>query len=232
VHVRFVADDREFLMTAPEIADEPVPSWWNPSGDRKGINGFGALEDGYLRQSEPEALAWATAKRLTPSAAGLRDEEIEPIRIYSDGVSHVQINANFYNELYTPINKQLRASLSRTSVPDPVIVWRGAGFKLYRYPEEGPPLDGSDLRQAVGRVFDHRPPISSSVGNAVVPKGAVQPVWYKLRVRQGVRGLFIPEVAVKGFEEQELLLAPGARVLIDSAQRCGERWYILATALS
>jgi hypothetical protein len=219
-------------MTAPEIADAPVPSWWNPSGDRKGRDGFGALEDGYLRQSEKEALAWATAKGLTPSAAGLRNDEIEPIRIYSDGVSHVQINAHFYDRLETPINKQLRAVLSRVPIPDPVIVWRGAGFKLYRYPDDGLPLGSCDLRQAVGRIFDHRPPISSSVGNALVPKGAVQPVRYKLRVRRGVRGLFIPEVAVKGFEEQELLLAPGTRILIDSAQRCGERWFILATALS
>ena len=173
-------------MTGPEIAHAPVPSWWNPSRDRKGRDGFGALEDGYLRQSEQEALAWATARGLTPSVAGLKDEEIEPIRVYSDGVSHVQINANFYDQLETPINKQLRAVLSRIPIPDPVIVWRGAGFKLYRYPEHGLPLDGSDLLRAVGRVFDHRPPISSSVGNALVPKGAAQPVWYKLRVRPGV----------------------------------------------
>lgn len=219
-------------MTAPEIADAAVPSWWNPSGDRKDRDGFGAQEDGYLRQSEHEALAWATAKGLTPSAAGLRDDEIEPIRIYSDGISHEQINANFYDQLETPINKQLRAALGRVPIPDPVIVWRGAGFKLYRYPEDGLPLDSSDPRQAVGRVFDHRPPISCSVGNALVPKGAGQPVWYKLRVRQGVRGLFIPEVAVKGFKERELLLAPGTRILIDRAQHCGERWFILATAVS
>lgn len=218
-------------MIASEIAEVPVPSWWNPSGDREGGDGFGALEDGYLRQSEQEARAWAAAKDLTPSAAGLRDEEIEPIRIYSDGASHEQINANFYDQVETPVNKQLRAVLGRMRIPDPVIVWRGAGFKLYRYPEDGLPLGTFDLREAVGRVFDHRPPISSSVGNALVPKGAVQPVWYKLRVRQGVRGLFIPEVAVKGFEEQELLLAPDTRVLIDNAQHCGEKWFVLATAL-
>ena len=109
-------------MTAPENADAPVPSWWNPSGDRKGRDGFGAREDGRLRQSEQEALAWATAKSLTPSAAGLKDDEIEPKRIYSDGVSHEPINANFYDQLETPINKQLRSVLSRVAIPDPVIV--------------------------------------------------------------------------------------------------------------
>jgi hypothetical protein len=39
---------------------------------------------------------------LTPLADGLRDEEIEPITICSDGVGHVQINANFYNEFEAP----------------------------------------------------------------------------------------------------------------------------------
>lgn len=218
-------------MAAPEIADLPMPSWWNPSGDREGRDGFGVLEEGYLRQSEEEARAWATAKGLTPSAAGLQDDDIGAVRVYSDGVSHEQINTNFYDRLETPINRQLRAVLGRIPVPDPVIVWRGAGFKLYRYPEDGFPLDGSDLRHAVGRVFDHRPPISSSVGNALVPKGAAQPVWYKLRISQGVRGLYIPEIAVKGSEEQEFLVAPSTRILINRAQRCGEQWFILATAL-
>ena len=219
-------------MAARETADSNVLSWWNTSGDRKDGDGFGVLEEGYLRQAEEEALAWATAKGLTPSAAGLRHDDIGPLRIYSDGVSHEQINANFYDRLETPVNKHLRAVLGRIPVPDPVIVWRGAGFRLYRYPEDGPPLDGTDLGQAVGRVFDHRPPISCSVGNALVPKGAAQPVWYKLRIRPGVRGLYIPEIAVKGSEEQEFLLAPGTRVLINRAQRRGEKWFILATALS
>lgn len=209
-----------------------MPSWWNPSGDRRGDDGFGVLEDGYLRQSEHEALAWATAKGLTPSAAGLRDDEIEAVRTYSDGISHVEINANFYDRLETPVNRMLRSALGRVPIPDPVTVWRGAGCKLFRYPVDEPPLDGPDIRQAVGRVFDHRPPISSSAGNALVPKGKAQPVWYKLRIRPGVRGLYIPEIAVKGSEERELLLAPGTRVHVDRAECCGEKWFVLATALS
>jgi hypothetical protein len=42
----------------------------------------------------------------------------------------------------------------------------------------------------------------------------------------------VPEIAVKGPEERELLLAPGTRVRIDHAEFCGGKWFILATALS
>jgi hypothetical protein len=175
--VTLCVDYRGSMMASAESEGEQVPSWWNPSGERKGTAGFGVLAGGYLRQSEQEAIAWANARGLTPPAAGLSAEEVKAVRTYSDGDSHVQINASFYEGLETPVGRRLRAALGRS------------------------------------------------------PIGAVQPVWYKLRVRPGVRGLFIAEIAVKGAEERELLLQPGTRILIDVAKQRGERWYILATAL-
>jgi hypothetical protein len=54
----------------------------------------------------------------------------------------------------------------------------------------------------------------------------------RLRLDPGVRGVFIPEIAVKGYQEQELLLAPGMRIRIDKASLVSDRWYVLATALA
>lgn len=220
-------------MTAPdEVGLHSPPAWWKPGGDRVGVHGFGRTEGGYFRQSEEEALAWAGSRSITPSTAGLTGDDITAISAYSDPGNYQRINSNFYRRRETRINAALRAALSKCVIPDGVIAWRGAGFKLYRYPEQGPRLFARGPRRAVGRVFDHRPPVSTSVGNGPVSIGQRQPVWYKLRIDPGVRGVFIPEIAVKGFQQQELLLAPGTRIRIDRAALVGDRWYVLATALA
>jgi hypothetical protein len=66
----------------------------------------------------------------------------------------------------------------------------------------------------------------------LVAIGETQPVWYKLQVDPGVHGVFISEVAVKGLDEVELLLAPGTRIRVNRAEAVGQRWYVLGTALS
>lgn len=207
------------------------PQWWNPQGDRAGVQAFGSIEEGYLRQSEDEALAWAQSRMITPSTAGLTGEDIEAISLYSAPSNYSRINSNFYRRRETRLNVRLRMALSKCVIPDGVIVWRGARFKLYRYPTQGPRIFTGGPRKAVGRIFDHRPPVSTSVGNGPVAIGQQQPVWYKLRVDPGVRGVFIPEIAAKGSQERELLLAPGTSIRIDRAALVGDRWYVLATAL-
>ncbi len=209
-----------------------APRWWKPGGNRIGRSGVGVVDEGYLRQSEEEAFAWAQSRSITPSTAGLTPDDVEAIATYSDPRYYHQINSNFYRKRDTRINTRLRAALSRCAIPDGVIVWRGAGFKLYRYPESGSRILRGDPQRAVGRIFDHRAPISTSVGNGLAGIGEKQPVWYKLRIDRGVFGVFIPEIAVKGFDENELLLAPGTRIRIDRAEAFGERWYVLATALA
>ncbi len=220
-------------MTVPDRVDiHTPPAWWKPGGDRVGLNGFGCIEGGYLRQSEEEALAWALSRLITPSTAGLTDDDIAAIRVYSDPDNYKRINSNFYRRRETRINAALRAALSKCAIPDGVIVWRGAGFKLFRYPEQGDRIFTRGPQRAIGRIFDHRPPVSTSAGNGPVTIGQRQPVWYKLRIDPGVRGVFIPEIAVQGYQEQELLLAPGTRIRIDRATLVGDRWYVLATALA
>ncbi len=221
-------------MTVPEKVDiHPLPpEWWKPGGDRVGLHGFGCIEGGYLRQSEEEALAWAQSRLITPSTAGLTSDDIAAITVYSDPDNYQRINSNFYRRRETRINAALRAALLKCAIPDGVIAWRGAGFKLYRYPEQGPRILARGPQRAIGRIFDHRPPVSTSVGNGPVTIGKRQPVWYKLRIDPGVRGVFIPEIAVQGYQEQELLLAPGTRIRIDRATLVDDRWYVLATALA
>jgi ADP-ribosyltransferase exoenzyme len=220
-------------MTVSDKADIwAPPPWWKAEGDRVGLQGFGSIEGGYLRQSEEEALAWARSRLITPSTAGLTDDDVEAISAYSDPGNYQRINWNFYRKRETQLNFRLRAALSKCVIPDGVIAWRGGGFKLYRYPEQGPRIFRGGPQKAIGRVFDHRPPVSTSVGNGPLTIGQRQPVWYKLRIDPGVRGLFIPEIAVKGYQEQELLLAPATRIRIDSATLVGDRWYVLATALA
>ncbi len=165
------------------------------------------------------------------SYPGLTDDDVEAISAYSDPGNYQRINSNFYQKRETQLNFRLRAALSKCVIPDGVIAWRGAGFKLYRYPEQGPRIFRGGPQKAIGRVFDHRPPVSTSVGNGPVTIGQRQPVWYKLRIDPGVRGVFIPEIAVKGHQERELLLAPATRIRIDRATLVGDRWYVLATAL-
>jgi hypothetical protein len=214
------------------IGTTPVPQWWNPEGNRVGRNGIGSLDGGYLRQSEEEALAWAQSRSLSPSTAGLTPDDVEAIQTYSDPRYYHRINSNFYRRRETRINARLRAALSKCVIPEGVIVWRGAGFKLYRYPESGPRIFTGGPERAVGRIFDHRPPVSTSVGNGLIDIAEKQPVWYKLRIDPGAFGVFIPEIAVMGCDQNELLLAPGTRIRIDRAEAVGERWYVLATALA
>jgi hypothetical protein len=221
-------------MTVPDKAGicAPPPPWWKPDGDRAGLQGFGTIEGSHLRQSEEEALAWAQSRLITPSTAGLTCDDVEAISAYSDPGTYQRINWNFYRRRETQLNARLRAALSKCVIPDGLIAWRGAGFKLYRYPEQGPRIFTRGPQRAIGRIFDHRPPVSTSVGNGPVTIGQRQPVWYKLRIDPGVHGVFIPEIAIKGYQEQELLLAPGTRIRIDRATLVGDRWYVLATALA
>lgn len=226
-----VSDDlKAALEELQELASQP--DWWDPNGRRQGGRRVGVVEEGFLRQSDAEALRWATSRGIVPSAVGLSGIESEHIETYSNGEDYRNINEHFYQRRETVINASLRAILSRTRIPEGVIVWRGAGFKLFRYPLRGARLFTDNPAKAIGRVFDHRPPISTSVGNSAPAQGLNQLVQYKLRVEPGARGLFIPEIAFKGFEEQELLLAPGSLVRIDDVHRGRSRWYVHATVLT
>lgn len=69
---------------------------------------------------------------------GADRDDIAAISAYSDPDNYQRINFNFYRRRETRINAALRAALSKCVIPDGVIAWRGAGFKLYRYPEQGP----------------------------------------------------------------------------------------------
>jgi hypothetical protein len=206
------------------------PEWWDPKGRRDGVHGLGRREGEYLRQSDSEALIWAHQQGLTPSEIDLTRGEVNAVERYSDGVSYQRINEDYYDCFVTPTNSTLERALTRAVITTPVIVWRGAGYKLFRYPERGDRLFIDDPTTARGRTFVHRPPISTSVGNDVPPIGRAQSVQYKIRVQAGVRGLFIPEIAVKGNEEHELLLAPGTRLRIDKVDSGGSHWFVLATA--
>jgi GTP pyrophosphokinase len=218
------------LQELQELDSEP--DWWNPNGRRYGGHGLGVVDDGFLRQSDAEARRWARRRGIVPSAAGLSSLEREHIESYSNGEDYRKINENFYQQRETLVNASIRAALGRTRIPDGVIVWRGAGFKLFRYPVRGARLFTDNPTKATGRVFDHRPPISTSVGNSAAAQGLNQLVHYKLRVEPGARGLFIPEIAFKGYEEQELLLAPGSLVRVDEVHRGRSRWYVNATVLT
>ncbi len=209
-----------------------LPSWWLPSGYRSDAGQFGILEDGFLRQSGEEAKRWAEARVLTPSGLVLSTEDCCIISLYSNGEAHRVINENYYGRHETPENVRLRQALRRGVIPDGVVVWRGAGFRLFQYPLSGLPVSKRDLRQAAGRVFEHRAPISTSVGNYAAEKGQGQEVQYRLHVEPGVRGIFIPEIAVKGYAEMELLLAPETPIRIELVEECGSKWFVLATVLA
>jgi hypothetical protein len=219
---------------ASRLGLEPgsIPTWWQPGGPRCDDSGYGVLENGYLRQSAKEARRWAKDRGLTPSQLRLTDDECRRIATYSDGAAHRQINEDFYEDRKLPDNDILEAALRKGVIPEGVIVWRGAGYRLYHYPISGPTISDNDLTQAIGGEYRHKAPMSTSVGNGAAEIGLGQEVYYRLEIEPGVRGVFIPEIAMKGYAEQELLLAPGARVRIVQAERCSGKWYVRATVLA
>ena len=128
----------------------------------------------------------------------------------------------------------LTRAIDRANLPQGVIAWRAAGYRLFKYPADGqPPLKGDhpDLHLVDGRLFDHRAFVSASMANPTFASGLGHyEVLYKLLVEPGVNVLAVLDTWDS--EQRELLIQAGVLYRIEKVEMAQDCWFVQARVLA
>ena len=211
-----------------------VPAWWDADSRQDSPQGYGILDEGYRRQSTREVALWATLHCLRVPLAGLSSEEVEAVRVYTtDPEVYSKVTAMQFEGGTCTLIELLKEAIDKAALPEGVIAWRAAGYRLLRFPVEGEAIEGEhpDVEAAVGRRFQHRAFVSASLGNANLATGLGHyEVLYKLRVEAGVHALAVLDTW--GRDQRELLVQAGVHYLIERVEQIRDIWFVETRVLS
>lgn len=212
--------------------EKSKPDWWNPYGDGgyPEVKGWGVADDGFLHQSDREATNWAILHGLVPGLAGLAPGELEALRLYTtDPHVYKTVTDMQFDGLSCALIELMRRGIERVTVPQGLVAWRAAGYRLFEFAVNAKPITGKrpDLTRAEGGVFDHRAFVSATIGSSTLAAGLGHyEVQYKLRIEPGVHAIAVLDTW--GKDQRELLIQAGVQYRIEKVERIDRTWFVQA----
>jgi hypothetical protein len=220
------ADDalRSAAKNRPAQTVEAMPS--APAAPTKAAG----MRDGLRWTSDEDGLAWARKNLPLPD---LTDDEKKAVRQYT--LDHVNEYVNgglrgdpvpaYERDNYNKVVKDLDSALSKSSLPESIIVHRGVGdgYIAHLGADPGKP---ETMEALVGRDFKEQAFMSTSVGATAAFDD--EPVQLMMRVPKGHKAMNIMPLSREGEDEREVLLARNSRYVIHAAYKHGDTWHIEA----
>ena len=148
---------------------------------------------------------------------------------FSKGIFSLPATRSVFRELKSRTNLPgMRGRLRKMQIPEPLeLVYKL--YDLFKHPKASLPMEVTAYRGMTGLrilsgIIEHYGFISTSLSPEVALEKyakvdseelSTEPVLVTIRLRSGTRALYLPALSPLGVEEYELLLPPGARVVIE-----------------